>query len=158
MWRCAILLVGSAGGTGNETARVHLGSRWCGGGIDPLYAAPERATDPARYRHSRPLDSEEYAFLIAAFRKSLTEAGYVEGQNVTIEYRWADNQADRLEAMASELLKQQVSVISQAVGRSPRWPQGLQPRRSRSSLRAAPTRSPRDSFPASADRAAMSRA
>src|SRR5262249_8428100 len=55
--RCAILLVGSAGGTGNETARVHLGSRWCGGGIDPPYAAPERATDPARYRHSRPHDS-----------------------------------------------------------------------------------------------------
>src|SRR5262245_3605692 len=45
--------------------------------------------------------AEEYTFLIAAFRKGLTETGYVEGQNVTIEYRWADNHDDRLEAMAS---------------------------------------------------------
>src|SRR5262249_61485377 len=63
--------------------------------------------------------AEEYAFLIAAFRKSLTEAGYVEGQNVTIEYRWADNQADRLEAMASELVKKQVSVIFTSGGGLP---------------------------------------
>src|SRR5215475_10959470 len=81
-------------------------------------AASILCTQPPSAQQTRPVigilgrsTAEEYAFLIAAFRKSLTEAGYVEGQNVTIEYRWADNQADRLEAMASELVKKQVSVI-----------------------------------------------
>src|SRR5262249_38361073 len=75
-------------------------------------------TQPVSAQQTRPVigilgrtTAEEYAFLIAAFGKSLTEAGYVEGQNVTIEYRWADNRDDRLEAMASELVKKQVSVI-----------------------------------------------
>jgi putative ABC transport system substrate-binding protein len=63
--------------------------------------------------------AEEYAFLMAAFRKSLAEAGYVEGQNVTIEYRWADDHADRLPAMASELVKRQVSVIFTSGGVAP---------------------------------------
>jgi putative tryptophan/tyrosine transport system substrate-binding protein len=63
--------------------------------------------------------SEEYAFLMAAFRKSLAEAGYVEGQNVTIEYRWADNHANRLPTMASELVQSQVSVIFTSGGASP---------------------------------------
>ena len=63
--------------------------------------------------------AEEYAFLIATFRKSLTEAGYVEGQNVTIEYRWADDHDDRLPAMASELVKRQVSVIFTSGGVAP---------------------------------------
>ena len=63
--------------------------------------------------------AEEYAFLMAAVRKGLTEAGYVEGQNVTIEYRWADNHDDRLEAMASELVKKQVSVIFTSGGAPP---------------------------------------
>jgi putative ABC transport system substrate-binding protein len=63
--------------------------------------------------------SEEYAFLMAVFRKSLAEAGYVEGQTVTIEYRWADNRADRLPAMASELVKKRVSVIFTSGGAAP---------------------------------------
>ena len=104
---------------GSESPRVHLGSRWCGGGIDPLYAPPERATDRPVIGILGRTTAEEYAFLIAAFRKSVTEAGYVEGQNVTIEYRWADNQADRLEAMASELVKKQVSVIFTSGGALP---------------------------------------
>ena len=81
-------------------------------------AASILCTQPPSAQQTRPVigilgrtTAEEYAFLIAAFRKSLTEAGYVEGQNVTIEYRWADDQDDRLEAMASELVKKQVSVI-----------------------------------------------
>src|SRR5689334_6644049 len=44
--------------------------------------------------------------LVAAFRKGLNEAGFVEGQNVTIEYRWAEGQYDRLPAMAAELVRQ----------------------------------------------------
>jgi putative tryptophan/tyrosine transport system substrate-binding protein len=50
--------------------------------------------------------------VIAACRRGLSEAGYVEGQNAAIEYRWAEGQYDRLPAMVSELQRSDVAVIA----------------------------------------------
>src|ERR1700721_2432283 len=60
------------------------------------------------------------AHLVAAFREGLGQNGYVEGQNVTIEYRWAEGQESRMPALVDELVRKPVNVL--VIGGSGRGP------------------------------------
>jgi putative ABC transport system substrate-binding protein len=54
---------------------------------------------------------EDSAHLVAAFRRGLSESGFIEGQNVAIEFRWARGQYDNLPALATELVNRPVAVL-----------------------------------------------
>jgi putative tryptophan/tyrosine transport system substrate-binding protein len=54
----------------------------------------------------------QYAHYVDAFRQALNAAGFVEGRNVAIEYRWAGGQYDKLPALAADLVRHQVTVIA----------------------------------------------
>jgi len=61
----------------------------------------------------------EWAHLVAAFNQGLTEGGFVEGRNVTIEYRWANLQNDRLPELAADLVRRRAAVIAVSGGLVP---------------------------------------
>ena len=84
-----------------------------GGGVAawPLLASAQQSTMPViGYIGTGSRESD--AFRLPAFHQGLTESGYVEGRNVTIEYRWAEGHNDRLATLAADLVRRHVSVIA----------------------------------------------
>ncbi len=81
----------------------------------PLAARGQQLAMPViGYLHSA--SPGPFVNLVAAFRRGVSEAGFVEGQNVAIEYRWAEGQVDRLPALAAELVRRRVGVLVTAGG------------------------------------------
>src|SRR5262245_8733758 len=77
----------------------------------PLAASAQQATVPV-IGFLGPGSAQSDAYRVTAFRQGLSEAGLVEGQGFTFEYRWAEGHYDRLPALATELVHRRVALIA----------------------------------------------
>ena len=91
------------------TRREFVAALVCAAGAWPLVARAQQAIPVIGFLRSTP--AEPFAHIVAAFRQGLHETGFIEGQNVAIEQRWADNQLDQLPVLAADLVRHHAAVI-----------------------------------------------
>jgi putative tryptophan/tyrosine transport system substrate-binding protein len=108
-YRCMLSSLSKAReASGSEAARLHHAARRRGS-VAAGDAGAAAGGAVVGFLHSA--SAASFTDLVAAFRKGLSEAGYVEGRNVAIEYRWADGHNERLPALAAELVGRRVDVL-----------------------------------------------
>ena len=97
-------------------SRIHHAARQCGGCVAGRSAVAAAGSQPHPVDWRAP-DTE--AHLVAAFLQGLEDLGYIEGQNVALEYRWAEGRYEQLPTLAADLVRRQVAVLVTTGGELP---------------------------------------